>query len=196
MIRSEKTRQLIIEKTAEVFNKKGYAGTSLSDLTLATGLTKGSIYGNFKNKEEVAIEAFRFNHQFMVQGFKKKLTGKQTAIEKLLAFVDFFREEYRPMFKRGGCALLNAAADLDDMEPNLFQEVKAAFEDWRNGIANIIKEGMEQQEIKPIDATRMAQKMIAVMEGSVLLAKTLEDSAILVDNMNSLKTEILHLKSS
>ena len=52
--RSEKTRQLIIETAAPIFNKKGYAGTSLSDLTQATGLTKGSIYGNFKNKDEVA----------------------------------------------------------------------------------------------------------------------------------------------
>ena len=55
MVRSEKTKQLIIEKTASIFNKKGYTGTYLSDLTNATGLTKGSIYGNFKDKIEVAV---------------------------------------------------------------------------------------------------------------------------------------------
>ncbi|RKM92681.1 TetR/AcrR family transcriptional regulator, partial [Aquimarina sp. AD10] len=64
MIRSEKTRQLIIKKTASIFNKKGYTGTYLSDLTNATGLTKGSIYGNFKDKNEVALEAFRYNYKF------------------------------------------------------------------------------------------------------------------------------------
>jgi TetR/AcrR family transcriptional repressor of nem operon len=37
---------------------KGYSGTSMSDITAATGLTKGSIYGNFENKDEVAIAAF------------------------------------------------------------------------------------------------------------------------------------------
>ncbi|WP_170110548.1 TetR/AcrR family transcriptional regulator [Flavilitoribacter nigricans] len=187
---------MIIEKTAEVFNKKGYAGTSLSDLTAATGLTKGSIYGNFKNKEEVAIEAFRFNHRFMVNGFQQQLTGKETPIEKLLAFVDFFRDEYRAVFDRGGCALLNAATDVDDMEPRLFQEVKAAFQDWRSGLADIITEGIDRQEIQPVDARKMAQKMIAVMEGSILLSKTLEEPNILVDNMDGLKREILHLKTS
>jgi AcrR family transcriptional regulator len=47
-----RTRQFIIETTAPIFNTKGYEGTSMSTLTEATGLTKGSIYGNFENKEE------------------------------------------------------------------------------------------------------------------------------------------------
>ena len=58
MVRSEKTRQLIIEKTASIFNKKGYTGTYLSDLTNATGLTKGSIYGNFKDKKRGSFRSF------------------------------------------------------------------------------------------------------------------------------------------
>jgi len=61
MSKAEKTKQFIIEKTAPVFNTKGYTSTSLSDITKSTGLTKGSIYGNFENKEEVALEAYRYN---------------------------------------------------------------------------------------------------------------------------------------
>ena len=57
MSKAEKTKQHIIEKTATLFNTKGYISTSLSDITQVTGLTKGSIYGNFENKDEVAIEA-------------------------------------------------------------------------------------------------------------------------------------------
>jgi len=50
MKKSENTRKYIIEKVAPVFNKKGFTGTYLSDMEKATGLTKGSIYGNFKDK--------------------------------------------------------------------------------------------------------------------------------------------------
>ena len=59
--KAEKTSQYIVETTAPLFNKNGYTGTSLSDITDTTGLTKGAIYGNFKNKEELALEAFNFN---------------------------------------------------------------------------------------------------------------------------------------
>ena len=48
--KSEKTTKYIIETVAPIFNQKGYAVASMSDLTAATGLTKGAIYGNFKNK--------------------------------------------------------------------------------------------------------------------------------------------------
>ncbi len=53
--KAERTRKFIVERTAPIFNMKGYSGTSLTDLTAATGLTKGSIYGNFENKDDVAI---------------------------------------------------------------------------------------------------------------------------------------------
>ena len=54
----EITRQLIIDKSMGLFNIKGYQATSISDITQATGITKGAIYANFNNKEEVAIAAF------------------------------------------------------------------------------------------------------------------------------------------
>ena len=50
MTKGEKTRQMIIEKAAPLFNKNGYAGTSLSDIMKVTGLAKGGLYGNFKTK--------------------------------------------------------------------------------------------------------------------------------------------------
>ena len=64
MKKSLRTRQHIIQTTSKLFNKQGFAGTSLSDLSSATGLTKGGIYGNFKNKEEVALEVFPLQPQF------------------------------------------------------------------------------------------------------------------------------------
>ena len=59
MSKAEKTREFIIEKAAPIFNTKGYAGASLNDIIDATGLTKGSIYGNFENKDEVAIAVYQ-----------------------------------------------------------------------------------------------------------------------------------------
>ena len=67
MKKSEKTRKLIVEKSASLFNQKGFAGTSIKDIMDATGLTKGGIYGNFKKeggdkkgvKEEIALATFQ-----------------------------------------------------------------------------------------------------------------------------------------
>ena len=58
--KAEKTAAFIIETVAPIFNKNGYAATSISDITNATGLTKGAIYGNFTNKEDLAIKCFNY----------------------------------------------------------------------------------------------------------------------------------------
>jgi TetR/AcrR family transcriptional regulator, transcriptional repressor for nem operon len=85
--KAERTRAFIIESTAEIFNKKGYAGTSLSDLTEATNLTKGSIYGNFENKEEVALAVFDYNCAKISQVIQEQINKAETFHDKLIVEV-------------------------------------------------------------------------------------------------------------
>ena len=56
--KAERTRNLIVAKSAPIFNQLGYGDTSLSTICNSTGLSKGSVYGNFKDKNELALEAF------------------------------------------------------------------------------------------------------------------------------------------
>ena len=67
--KAERTSAFIIETVAPVFNKHGYVGTSMSDLTEATGLTKGALYGNFENKEALALSAFEYNSKRLLNKF-------------------------------------------------------------------------------------------------------------------------------
>ncbi len=56
---SEITKSKVLQEAITLFNTKGYRATSLSDITNATGLTKGAIYRHFENKEQLEIEAFQ-----------------------------------------------------------------------------------------------------------------------------------------
>ncbi len=51
------TRKRLIEAAIELFSERGYAAVSVRDLARATGLTTGSIYGNFANKAILLVEA-------------------------------------------------------------------------------------------------------------------------------------------
>ena len=91
MSKAEQTRQFIIEKTAPIFNMKGYAGTSLSDITEATGLTKGSIYGNFSDKDEVAVACFEYNLKKLTTAIGGEVATRSSFRDKLMAYVDVYR---------------------------------------------------------------------------------------------------------
>ena len=194
MKRSEKTRKLIVEKTAVIFNKKGYTGTYLSDLTEATGLTKGSIYGNFKDKNEVAVEAFRYNYQFQTEQLIPEIEKEVSAVDKLLAFVRYYRVNYQRIFENGGCAILNTATDVDDGNEILKSEVVNAIHRWYNKLVEILSDGIENNEIKRINITDFSYRIISLVEGSILLAKTLNKPDILLDNMDYLEKEIQGIK--
>ena len=147
MIRSEKTRQLIIEKTAPIFNKKGYTGTYLSDLTNATGLTKGSIYGNFKNKNEVAVEAFKYNYKFQTKQILHKINKETNTAKKLVTLLEHYKTAFKPIFDNGGCAILNTAIDSDDGNELLNKEVIKTIHNWHYTIASILEELVEEKKL-------------------------------------------------
>ena len=52
-----RTRERIIAAAAAEFRRKGIAGTGLSDLMAAAGLTHGGIYRHFESKDELIAEA-------------------------------------------------------------------------------------------------------------------------------------------
>ena len=171
--RSEKTRLLIVEQTAGVFNKKGYAGTSMSDLTEITKLTKGSIYGNFENKNEVALEAFKYNFKELGKRITLFVRQEQTAIGKLYAITRFYRKDFEVMKYLGGCPLLNAATDSDDTNEHLKLEVVKAFEATIGIITGIIEMGKKTKEISgKIVASKYGALFFSLIEGGVLLSKT------------------------
>jgi len=173
MSKAKKTKWYIIEKTADIFNKKGFSGTSLTDLTSATNLTKGSIYGNFENKEEVAIAAFNHNYQNLIKRFAPKLSQEKTAKGKLLAFLKTYEEAYQDIMKLGGCPILNNAVDADDTNENLNHLSVKAFRDWNNNLKSMIAFGKSAHEIEEsIDTDFYADLIIMTIEGGLMISKS------------------------
>lgn len=177
MSKAEKTKQFIIEKTATLFNTKGYTATSLSDITEATGLTKGSIYGNFENKDEVSLEVYKYNSGILKKSLMRSFSEEfPTMSDKLYALVSFYRKNWQLVFLHGGCPLMNAATESDDTFPALNNQVKLSFQDWTETISKIIKTGQTNNEFsQEIDPKQYASLFIILIEGGILLSKTTGD---------------------
>ena len=170
--KAERTKQFIIEKTAPVFNAKGYAGTSLSDLTSATGLTKGSIYGNFENKDEVALAAFDYNFKRVNDYMKTRILATENSVERLLAYPAVYRNFLKISFLQPGCPILNTSTEADDTHPLLKQKAADALSFWKKSIENQINRGIQRREIKPgTNPSEIAIIMMSLIEGAIMQAK-------------------------
>jgi AcrR family transcriptional regulator len=127
--KAERTAAYIIAKAAPLFNKKGYAGTSMNDIMKATGLAKGGLYGNFKSKDEIAAMAFEYSYNLLKEDIAKKVLPKKTAPEKLLTILQYYKNYTIAPTIEGGCPLLNTAIDADDAYPFLKKKAREAGED-------------------------------------------------------------------
>jgi len=170
--KSERTRNFIIESTAEIFNKKGYIGTSLSDIIEATGFSKGCIYGNFQNKEEVALAAFDYNLAKIAQLVSRQMASACSSLDKLMVYVNIYDHYRIPPFPDGGCPIMNTAIESDDTNNILKDKAAKAIGKWEEQIVGIIFSGIAKGELKnTIEPLQYASSIIAMLEGGMMLSK-------------------------
>lgn len=189
--KADRTRKFIIEKAAPVFNTKGFAGTSILDIADAAGVTKGSIYGNFRDKDEVALEAFDYNFGRVTAYMKSRILASENAIERLLAYPRVYRDFLKIPFLKPGCPILNTSTEADDTHPGLRQKAANALNFWKHAVENQVKRGIERKEIKAnVNPAAFAVVLCSLIEGAVMQAKVSGKSADLGVAMDFLEKMI------
>jgi len=197
MSKGDQTRQSILAQSAQVFSVHGYFGTSMEDLTRATGLTKGGIYHHFGSKEELALEAFDFAVELLTARLKEMLHGTQDPAMRLLIFINLFRSLIEDPLLKGGCPILNAATEVDDTNPTLCQRVQQRLMGLREFVIQTVQRGQEQGNLR-LDTTpdTVATVIIATVEGAIMMSKLYSDTHFLDQAVDHLTAYIESLKKA
>jgi AcrR family transcriptional regulator len=191
MTKAEETKQYIIQIVAPIFNKHGYAATSMSQLTAATKLTKGAIYGNFKNKEELAIKAFDYNVARLISAIRQRTNASSTPLERLQAIVDFYREYYDYSKKFGGCPVLNVGVDANNQNKLLLENVRKTIKTLQGYIEKIIQKGVDRGQFKSsIDPYGWAVRIDTMIQGATFMTYTMDNDQYLQDTMDQIEDMI------
>lgn len=85
--RARRTRQRILELAAAAFARDGYDGTSLNEVIRESGLTKGAFYFHFSSKKELALAAFRFKQEQIVERLFAEAGEQPDALAALRALL-------------------------------------------------------------------------------------------------------------
>lgn len=187
----EYTKQLIIDKALPIFNTKGYNAASISDITSATGITKGAIYGNFKNKDEVASASFDHAVEIVMGLLTKEVRSKNNAPDKLRAIVDYYAKYVNNPPIPGGCPILNSSIEADDNLPFLRSKVIRTIALMKDSLAKIVNRGVLEGQIKRgVDAEEIAVFFYATIEGAISLSRIEGDGRSYKHVKNSLNRMI------
>lgn len=150
-------------------------------------MTKGAIYGNFKNKEQLAVEAFKYNVRAILSQISSKLNKANRATDKLFAITNYYRGYYDLTKSTGGCPILNVGSDTRFVNPILFKMVRITAKKLEDSIVDILYLGIENGEFKKdLDIKKTGRNIYSMLEGSVFMATTHEDRSYLVSMMDHL----------
>lgn len=182
--KAERTTKYIIETVAPIFTKYGYVGTSMSHLTEATGLTKGAIYGNFENKEALALSAFEYNRNQLLTKFEELLSVDGSALDKLHSLINFYRQYDVFTAPLGGCPILNVGVDAQGNNKLLSAACNETIGILEGKIALVLENGVKAGEIKiPVPPLQFAKQLYTMLSGAVALATMTRDRKYLVNTI-------------
>ena len=95
--RRQQTREHLLAAAAQVFAERGFHGASLDEVAAVAGFTKGAVYSNFKNKEDLFLALFKANFLTgRMDALRATLTDSKAPPEARIAdFVGLIRDQTR-----------------------------------------------------------------------------------------------------
>ncbi|SFC82317.1 DNA-binding transcriptional regulator, AcrR family [Flexibacter flexilis DSM 6793] len=188
--KAERTKQFILDTAAPIYNEKGISGVSVDDVLAATKLTKGCLYSHFENKDDLTEQVVDILLQKITEKIKQEVAKGKTVKSKLFHFLDFYKDPIQT-FIPGGCPIFNTAVDADDNYPHIKEKVAAVFRAGQEDLANLFRQGIENGEFtQALDPTVMAFKIVACVEGGLVMCRAMNSAKPMSLLIKSLKAEL------
>jgi AcrR family transcriptional regulator len=157
----------ILATAMSVFAQKGFAKASMNDIVRASGLSKGGVYWHFKSKDELVTALF---DQFFVEQLAlldEVMMGEGTAVAKLNQLAAFTGDGVAELAAQFPSPLeFYALAARDD---SLKEHLQSHFQNYREKIEVLVAQGISSGEFHDQNSTDVANTVMALFEGLLLL---------------------------
>ncbi|MEL6537159.1 MAG: TetR/AcrR family transcriptional regulator [Bacteroidota bacterium] len=155
-----------------VFRTKGYEGTSLNDLAVATGLQKASLYHRFPGgKKEIAEAVLAYAKAWIGKHVRQVLEDSQELpAVRLVRALDNIRE----LYGNGKEICILRALSMDQGLSLFGQGVQQNMEEW---IAGFYQLGLDLG-LEPKAARESAEDTLIMVQGSLVVGKGIGDTSL------------------
>ena len=161
----------MLPQLGEVFRAHGYEGASLSLITAATGLGKGSLYhlfpgGKAQMAKDVLVEIDRWFEREVFAPLRDGADAHAGIAHMYKAVDDYFHSGRRVCLV--GVFALGAARD------EFADAVHGYFERWRAALASALRRTGHARD----DAAELSEDILAGIQGALVLARAADDPKI------------------
>ncbi|MGZ7151317.1 TetR/AcrR family transcriptional regulator [Bacillus sp. BC08] len=180
-----------LDAAMQLFWEKGYAATSLSDLTAKMEIQKPSLYSAFGDKEGLFEAALRRYTNLHAANIRTKLQNEQSVKEAIRTFFEnMVEEEYKKDFSKG-CFCINTMVELAPHNEK-FEVLTREHQMYLTVIfQELITKGIQLGELQnDLNAKALAQTLVTSLIGLTVLMKSRPERSV-IDNSVSIIVSLL-----
>ncbi len=169
-VRSEATRQRILDAAIDVFNEVGYALAGRGAIIERAGMTKGALYHHFDSMESLASAIIDEGAEVMLAALSS-MSESSPALENMV----------HGTFVIGNLLASNRVARASDqliLALGKFNEAASrVYADWVAAMSDQARRAIAEGDLRPdLDADVVSESIVGAMYGSHLLRKATSDS--------------------
>lgn len=163
--RGSATRQHILAVATDEFLAHGYAGTSLSDLIGAAGITKGAFYHHFPSKEALAVEVVRTRQAEWAARVVQASASHDRAVDQIRTMARV-ASDVKEQDQAQATSLQRLCAELSE-DPELAPQMAGYCDTWIETAAGLVASAQLQGDIRDdVDAHQAAEVLVATFLGA------------------------------
>jgi TetR/AcrR family transcriptional regulator, copper-responsive repressor len=154
-----------LDKAAQAFWKNGYAGTSLDDLVIATGMNRPSLYGAFGDKRAIYLATLeRYRDES-----RAKAKAMLADVPSLRVYLERFYQAALDIYLAGadgarGCYSIGTAATQAAVDPLVREFLADSIRSTDAFLADLMRKARQRGELSPrSDPTALSQLATATL---------------------------------
>jgi AcrR family transcriptional regulator len=197
--RRQQTRDYLLQAASQVFAERGFHGASLDQVAAAAGFTKGAVYSNFKNKEDLFLALLEAIQEREMEALRATIESSDVPPEaRLPDFVSLIRAQTSDL-GRNWDVLYQEFAIYAMRNPSA-REKLAEFDAMTIGrVAELIDTERARQGVEPLENSAHVARIITALFRGISVMRALNpddvDDDFLATTMSFLAAGLLPAKT-
>jgi AcrR family transcriptional regulator len=164
---SAERKQQIYGAALACFNRKGYYQTTMDDIVVESGLSKGALYWYFESKKALFISLLSDFMTPMGQEWEAIVDDSSlNATQKMKMMLAYFRAQFDEMVEFFGLVIEAwAQTHFDDDVQQLTRDL---YKPYQAHMGRILEEGIAQGEFRQADVDATAAVILTLFDGLTL----------------------------